>query len=138
MSNFITRLLAGADEREADPRSPELIAADVREAARRDAIREAAEHSRHQPAPESLSVIGAAVKGLDRARASYSTRQAALTAEIDRLTEERRQVTLALSAVNHSLAVFAGDPALTPEQRDMVDTAAPVNISPADISVDEE
>ena len=74
--------------------------------------------------PVQRSIIGSTVVNLDRGRRRLVEQEAALTTEIERMTEELRQTKGSLASVNMALLLIADDPALTDGEREMAQAAA--------------
>lgn len=103
--SFITDLLRKTDEHQSAP-VPEFIR--VSEPA----------------APVERSTIGNLASAMATTHAKYSERERHLSAEIDRLTEERRQARVALAAVRAAMEVVRHDEALTDDERERANVAA--------------
>lgn len=70
-----------------------------------------------------LAVIGHTAMSLTALRNNLVQREAVLTVDIDRLTEDRRQTRQSLAGISVALGELKDDPGLTEEQRQAVRAA---------------
>lgn len=83
---------------------------------------EITEEARPKAAPQ-ISVIGHTAMTMAALRDSLSKREAILTADIDRLTEDRRQTRHSLAGIRVALVELKDDAALTADERSIVSAA---------------
>lgn len=70
-----------------------------------------------------ISVIGHTAMTMAALRETLAKREAVLTADIDRLTEDRRQTRHSLAGIRVALVELKGDPALTDDEHAIVSDA---------------
>jgi len=88
-------------------------------------------------APPTTSIVGSVVITLDKARKTYITRRDALQAEITVKTEELRQTTAALLAIETGMIELGGDAALTEGELALIDELVRVSIDQIELQLDE-
>lgn len=101
-------------------RSPDAEVIDHTEI--RDLRSEVTDDARSKAAPQ-ISVIGHTAMTMAALRDSLSKREAILTADIDRLTEDRRQTRHSLAGIRVALIELKDDAALTADERAIVSAA---------------